>query len=93
MGKEAPQWHSRNSKKLLVLILWRCKLALCLNYLLQSPAWFEGIRHFNHLGAGAFEIIPRRLPFERVAAAMSQDNIRHGVLHGGCKTSIAHRTC
>jgi hypothetical protein len=28
---------------------------------------FEG--NFNHLGAGAFEITPRRLSFERVAAA------------------------
>jgi hypothetical protein len=43
---------------------------LCLNYLLQSPAWVEG--NFNHLGAGAFEITSRRLPFERVAAAMSK---------------------
>jgi hypothetical protein len=43
---------------------------LCLNYLLQSPAWFEG--NLNHLGAGAFEITSRRFPFERVAAAMSK---------------------
>jgi hypothetical protein len=66
----ASQWHSGNSTKLLVLILWRRKLSLCLNYLLQSTAWFEG--NFDHLGAGAFEITPLRLPFERVAAAMSK---------------------
>jgi hypothetical protein len=41
---------------------------LCLNYLLQPPAWVEG--NLNHLGAGAFEIISRMLLFERVAAAM-----------------------
>jgi hypothetical protein len=60
----------RYSKQLLVLFLWRFKLVVCLNYLLQSPAWFEG--NLNHLGAGAFEITSRRLPFERVAAADQQ---------------------
>jgi hypothetical protein len=30
--------------------------------------WFEG--NLNHLGAGAFEITSRMLPFERVGAAM-----------------------
>jgi hypothetical protein len=34
MGKKALQWHSGDSKKLLVLFLWRFKLVLCLNYLL-----------------------------------------------------------
>ena len=43
---------------------------MCLNCLLQPPAWFEG--NLNHLGAGAFELTPRRLPFERVAAADQQ---------------------
>jgi hypothetical protein len=56
------------AKRNLVLFLWRFKLGLCLNYLLQSPAWFEG--NLNHLGAGAFEITSRMLPFERVEAAM-----------------------
>jgi hypothetical protein len=50
--------------------------------------------HVNHLGAGAFEITPRRLPFERVAAAMSKTIFdMHGVFHGGCKALIAHRIC
>jgi hypothetical protein len=40
---------------------------LCLNYLLQPPAWFEG--NLNQLGAGAFEITSRVFLFERVAAA------------------------
>jgi hypothetical protein len=53
----ASQWHSGNSTKLLVLILWRGKLA-----------WFE--ENLNRLGTGAFEVTSRRLPFERVAAAM-----------------------
>jgi hypothetical protein len=44
------------------------KPGLCLNYLLQPPAWFEG--NLNHLGAGAFEITSRMFQFERVAAAM-----------------------
>jgi hypothetical protein len=90
----ASQWHSGNSTELLVLILWRYKPGLCLNYLLQSPAcaWFEG--NLNRLGTGAFEITSRMLPFERVAAAMpNEDNIRHGVFHGGCKALIAHRIC
>jgi hypothetical protein len=90
MGKKASQWHSGNSTKLLVLILWRCKLGLCLNYLLQSPAWFTG--NLNHLGAGAFELISRWLPFERVAAAGHQTVFDMGRgFHGGCKACIAHR--
>jgi hypothetical protein len=52
---------AQNTKPL-VLILWRCKLGLCLSYLPQPPAWFEG--NLNHLGAGAFELAPRRLPVE-----------------------------
>jgi hypothetical protein len=51
----------------MVLFLWRFKLVLCLNYLLQPPAWVEG--KLNHAGAGAFEITSRRLPCERVAVA------------------------
>jgi hypothetical protein len=76
MGKKAS--GNRNSTKLLVLILWRCKLGLCLNNLciLQPPAWFE--RNLNHLGAGAFELTPRRLPFERVAAADQQTILTSG---------------
>jgi hypothetical protein len=70
MCKQALQCHAGDSKKLMVLFLWRFKPVLCLNYLLQPPAWFEG--NLNHLGAGAFEITSRRLPFERVAAAMSK---------------------
>jgi hypothetical protein len=60
-----------------VLFLWRFKLVLCLNYLLQPPAWVEG--NLNHLGAGAFEITSRRLPFDRVAAAMSKTIFDMGV--------------
>jgi hypothetical protein len=64
-----------DSKKFLVLFLWRFyKPGLCLNYLLQPPAWFEG--NHNRLGAGAFEITPRMLPFERVAAAMPKTQRR-----------------
>jgi hypothetical protein len=42
----------RDTKRSLVLFLWRFefKPVLCLNYLLQSLAWFEG--NLNHLGAG-----------------------------------------
>jgi hypothetical protein len=54
IGEAAIWWYYGDSKKLLVLFLWRFKLVLCLNYLLQPPAWFEG--NLNHLGAGAFEI-------------------------------------
>jgi hypothetical protein len=70
MRKTALQWHAGDSKKFLVLFLWRLKPGLCLNYLLllQSPAWFEG--NLNHLGAGAFEITSRMFLFERVEAAL-----------------------
>jgi hypothetical protein len=47
MRKTALQWHAGDSKKFLVLFLWRLKPGLGLNYLLQSPAWFEG--NLNHL--------------------------------------------
>jgi hypothetical protein len=56
------------AKRFWSYFLWRVELDLGLNYLLQSPAWFEG--NLNHLGAGAFEITPRMFLFERVAAAM-----------------------
>jgi hypothetical protein len=37
------------------------KILYCIiNYLLQSPAWFEG--NLNHLGAGAFEITSSNVP-------------------------------
>jgi hypothetical protein len=54
-------------------------IGLCLNYLLQPPAWFEG--NLDRLGAGAFEIAPRvlPLPFERVAAAMPKAIFDMGV--------------
>jgi hypothetical protein len=48
---------------------------------LQPPAWFEG--NLNHLGAGAFEMTSRRLPFERVAAAMSKAIFDMGVFMAG----------
>ena len=67
MRKTALQWHAGDSKKFLVLFLWRFKLGLCLNYLLQPPAWFEG--NLNRLGAGAFEITSRMFMFERVVGA------------------------
>jgi hypothetical protein len=71
----------RQKKKAIIdapfLLLLRFKLVLCLNYLLQPPVWFEG--NLNHLGAGAFEITSRRLPFERVAAAMSKTIFDMGV--------------
>jgi hypothetical protein len=64
----------------------QCKLGLCLNYLLQPPAWFEG--NFNHLGAGAFEITSRRLPFERVAAAMSKTVFDMGFVMADVRPSL-----
>ena len=87
--------HAGDSKKFLVLFLWRFELGLCLNYLLQPPAWFEG--NLNHLGAGAFEITSRMFLFERErvesSSSQTEDNIRHGVFHGGCSALIAHRFC
>jgi hypothetical protein len=76
MGKKASQGHPGDITEFLVLFLWRVKPVLCLIYLLYSPPWFEG--NLNHLGAGAFEITPRSLPFERVAAAMSKTKFDMG---------------
>jgi hypothetical protein len=92
MRKTALQWHAGDSKKFLDLFLWRFKLGLCLNYLLQSPAWVEG--NLNHLGAGAFEITSRMFLFERAAAAMPKAIFdMAGIFHGGCSALIAHRFC
>jgi hypothetical protein len=60
--------HAGDSKRFLVLFVWRHKLGLCLNYLLQSPAWFE--ENLNHLGAGAFEITSSNVPIYKSAGAM-----------------------
>jgi hypothetical protein len=60
---------------------------LCLNYLLQSPAWFEG--NLNHLGAGAFEITSRGLPFERVAAADQQTIFDMGVFMADVRPALS----
>jgi hypothetical protein len=80
-----------DSKKFLVLFLWRLKLGLCLNYLLQSPAWFEG--NLNHLGAGAFEMASRMLSFERVVAAMPKTTFDMGFFMADVsKALIAHRS-
>jgi hypothetical protein len=68
MRKTALHGHAGDSKKFLGLFLWRLKPGLCLNYLLQPPAWFEG--NLNHLGAGAFEITSRMFLLERVGAAL-----------------------
>jgi hypothetical protein len=57
-----------------------------LNYLLQPPAWFEG--NLNHLGAGAFEITSRRLPFERAAAAMSKTIFDMGFVVADVRPSL-----
>jgi hypothetical protein len=65
---------------------------LCLNYLLQPPAWFEG--NLNHLEAGAFELTSRRLPFERVAAADQKAIFDMGFFMADVRPSfIAHRIC
>jgi hypothetical protein len=55
------------------------KLGVCLNYLLQPPAWFEGKLNHLGLGTGAFGITSRMLPFERVAAAMPKTIFDMGV--------------
>jgi hypothetical protein len=51
---------------------------------------FEGNLH--HLGAGGFEITPRRLPFERVAAADQKTIFDMGFFMADVsKAYIAHR--
>jgi hypothetical protein len=85
--------HAGDSKKFLVLFLWRLKPGLCLSYLLQSPAWIE--ENLNHLGrAGAFEITSsNECSYLKERRSHAEDNIRHGVFHGGCGALIAHRSC
>jgi hypothetical protein len=92
MHKTALQLHAGDSKRFLVLFLWRFKLGLCLNYLLQSPERFE--ENLNHLGAGAFEITSQMLPFETVAAAIPKTTFDMGFFMADvCKALISHRSC
>jgi hypothetical protein len=68
--------ESGDSKKFLVLFLWRFKLGSCLSYLLRTTTTARQLGlmeiSINHLWAGAFEITSQVLPFERVAAAMAK---------------------